>query len=239
MFKQVSPGQPILPALTAAWYNKSIKEPPKSPPPSRKDGRHHNEDMATFIPSEEYPVVERFCPVGIVEKTDTIGNYASRTQFVSLDNITPYNWVIAQATMKEGMLSQPCVYSGITWAKVEIRSESDRFVNLNTTTLELESDAVGKGIILLPGDEYSLISIEGFHTTPALFFTPSGGIPGRSGTTLGTANCNRVYKVGTTITTSSIPYPVANLSTEDVGGSKYIQALWVDDGWLANWEQCD
>jgi hypothetical protein len=73
----------------------------------------------------------------------------------------------------------------------------------------------------------------------AIFYTPSGGIPGRSGETLGQASCSRVYKTGASISTSEDSESVTNLSTEPVGGEVYIQALWIEDGWVANWEQCD
>jgi hypothetical protein len=74
----------------------------------------------------------------------------------------------------------------------------------------------------------------------ALFLTPSGGIPGRSGSTLGAANCQRVTKEGLTLATAtSQTERVCNLSTEDVGGSVYVQALWIDGDWIANWEECE
>ena len=74
----------------------------------------------------------------------------------------------------------------------------------------------------------------------ALFFTPSGGIPERSGTTLGAANCSRVIINGLALSTASSELErVVNLSTIAVGGSKYIQCLWVEGMWLANWEQCE
>jgi hypothetical protein len=74
----------------------------------------------------------------------------------------------------------------------------------------------------------------------ALFYTPSGGIPARSGSTLGAANCNRVIINGVTLSTAtSQAEQVVNLSTVAVGGSKYIQCLWVEGMWLANWEECE
>ena len=73
-----------------------------------------------------------------------------------------------------------------------------------------------------------------------IFFTPGGGIPGRSGTTLGQANCTRVRLSGFTLSTlTGQTKAVGNLSTEAVGGSKYIHAVKINGTWVANWEQCD
>lgn len=73
----------------------------------------------------------------------------------------------------------------------------------------------------------------------ALFFTPVGGIPARDGNTLGQANCNRVIINGLTISTAtSQPERVVNISLDDVGEEKYIQCLWIEGVWVANWEDC-
>ena len=73
-----------------------------------------------------------------------------------------------------------------------------------------------------------------------VFYTPSGGIPARSGTTMGSASCTRVSFDGATITATDGPADdVRNLGTEAVAGSSYIQCLFVDGTWLANWEQCE
>lgn len=73
-----------------------------------------------------------------------------------------------------------------------------------------------------------------------IFFTPPDGIPERSGTTLGQASCTRVRLSGFTLSTlSGQTNAVGNLSTEAVGGSKYIQAVKINGTWVANWEQCD
>lgn len=74
----------------------------------------------------------------------------------------------------------------------------------------------------------------------AIFKTPVGGIPARSGTTLGEAECKRVGFDGTTVIDSTGDGEwVRNLGLEDVGAEVYIQALWVEGTWLANWEQCE
>jgi hypothetical protein len=80
-----------------------------------------------------------------------------------------------------------------------------------------------------------------------LFQTPGGGIPARSGTTLGKATCDAYYLSfdgtdadisalqdgGSTLTST-----VFNMSTEAVGGSAYIQAVRIYGLYVANWEEC-
>lgn len=74
----------------------------------------------------------------------------------------------------------------------------------------------------------------------AVFKTPGGGIPARSGTTLGEAECQRVGFDGRAIIESTGDGEfVRNLGAEAVAGSVYIQALWIEATWLANWEQCE
>jgi hypothetical protein len=73
----------------------------------------------------------------------------------------------------------------------------------------------------------------------AMFFTPVGGIPARDGTTLAPVLCERVTIVGSELTKApSQTEPVVNISLDDVGEEKYIQCLWIEGIWVANWEDC-
>lgn len=74
----------------------------------------------------------------------------------------------------------------------------------------------------------------------ALFYTPEEGIPERDGDDVGTANCQRVALVGLTLTKASSQLErVINVSVSPIGGSRYIQCLWIDGDWIANWEDCE
>jgi len=81
-----------------------------------------------------------------------------------------------------------------------------------------------------------------------IFLTPSGGIPARSGTTLGKATCTLYYLSfdGTDATlaaaldaeSSGITATVFNMGLEAVNGSSYTQAVAINGLYVANWEDC-
>lgn len=160
MTKPVVPGQPIVPAMTAQWYNNTLRKPSKPSLQKKRGEKHHNEHVATFQPSENYPIAERFTPVAIVDRIDTYGKRIERAHYVDKESLNQSNWIIPQAEMSASHKTQPCVYAGLTYAKVTIRNPLDKYVNLNPATKTLQSDIVGKGLILTRGEEYSLISVE-------------------------------------------------------------------------------
>ena len=77
-----------------------------------------------------------------------------------------------------------------------------------------------------------------------IFRTPSNGIPGRSGTTLGSADCESYSIDGVELVRRKDPddqdlsETVLHLGTTPVGGSAYIQAKWIDGHWVADMEDC-
>ena len=160
MTKRVTPGEPILPHLTARWFNKTLQDNPTPPSPRKEDRQHHNETKATFLPTEDCAKALRFTAVAPVGRVDTYGNRVERAQYVDKESLNKYNWIVTQLDMAEGYLTQNCVYSGLTYAKVNIIDAAHKYVDLNLDTLELESSDVGKGALLDIGSEISLISIE-------------------------------------------------------------------------------
>ena len=81
-----------------------------------------------------------------------------------------------------------------------------------------------------------------------LFKAPSGGIPAKSGTTLGKATCDAYYlsfdgtdadlavlqdSGSTTITAT-----VFNMGSEAVAADAFVQAMRCNGLYLANWEDC-
>lgn len=88
----------------------------------------------------------------------------------------------------------------------------------------------------------------------AIFLTPSGGIPARSGTDAGSAVCTLVTLKGNTLGTPAADewkldyYPwatgektlrVGNVFSTDIAGSTYVVAAWVADGaWVVIAEDC-
>jgi hypothetical protein len=175
MTRRVTPGEPILPHMTAKWFNKTLQDPQQKPLPPGKEERKHNETKATFIPTELCAKALRFTAVAPVGRVDTYGNRVERAQYVDKGSLTKYNWMITQLEMAQGFLTQDCVYAGITYAKVNILSSTHKYVDLNLETLELESSNSGKGLLLDVGSEYSLISIEtfiGIDSTPTTTTQP-------------------------------------------------------------------
>ena len=80
-----------------------------------------------------------------------------------------------------------------------------------------------------------------------LLKTPSGGIPGRSGTTLGKAVCELYHlelSGSDAVLTqdldggSAIEYTVHNMATGAVAGSVYVQAARINGFLVVNWEEC-
>lgn len=157
--RTVSPGEPILPALTAQWYNHTVKPHPSTPQGRPQPHRHQNEILAKFVPGSGFTEAARFDPVAITGVIDT--NYIERVCSVNKSSLDEYNWIIPQATMRDGQLSQPCVYAGLTFANVNIINSQHRFVTLNSDTKTLETADYGKALLLKGNsDGPSLISIE-------------------------------------------------------------------------------
>lgn len=216
MTRPVVPGEPILPHMTARWFNNTLKTPQVPPPPREKDLRHHNEDSATFVPSLVCTKAERFTAVAPLGRLDEYGNYVARAQFVDKEGLSKSNWIITQAEMAEGYRTQKCVYAGVTYAKVNILDANHKFVDLNLETLELESSTSGKGLLLQAGGLYSFISIETYQdnsnttTSTSTTTTSIGDCPGTckfeevdGGWVEVENNCNPTTSTTTTTTTST------------------------------------
>jgi hypothetical protein len=70
--------------------------------------------------------------------------------------------------------------------------------------------------------------------------TPSGGIPARSGTTVGKANCT-IYSISASdiLTSTGVSVSVVNLAAEAVAGSVYGQAKRAGGRWVIDYEECE
>ena len=138
--KPVQPGEPIRPALTAEWYNHTIKPHPTPKPSPRKQGRErHGEDFSTFVPTSECSIAYRFTAVAPINRIgEGYDDYTQRNFHVNKEGLDKYNWAVCQQDMKAGALTQKVVYAGPTFAKVTVTDPEHRFVDLNLDTLELE-----------------------------------------------------------------------------------------------------
>lgn len=146
--KPVAKGEPLLPALTAEWYNHTLR--PHTTTPREKRGRRRDVDelVAQFLPGSTTEI-NRFDPVGLETRVDTISDYASRIHYCSAEALTKYNWIIPQLKMTEATPTQPCVYFGVTYANVLITNSSHKFVDLDEDTKKLVSSNSGRGQILV------------------------------------------------------------------------------------------
>ena len=70
--------------------------------------------------------------------------------------------------------------------------------------------------------------------------TPGGGIPARSGTTVGKANCT-IYSISASdvLTSTGVSVSVVNLAAEAVAGSVYGQAKRAGGRWVIDYEECE
>lgn len=190
--RTVSPGEPILPALTAEWYNHTVKPHPSPPQGRPQPHRHQNEILAKFVPGGGFTEAARFDPVALNGSIDP--NYMERACYATKQNMDNFNWVIPQATMRSGQLTQPCVYAGLTYANVTITDINHRYVWLNGLTLQLESGYWGKALLLTQNfDGPSLISISQPATTGWILKTMEP-ITAGSVSQLGSGLC-RIYDV--------------------------------------------
>lgn len=78
----------------------------------------------------------------------------------------------------------------------------------------------------------------GSGTAGIYFVAPVGGIPARSGTTVGSATCNVWSRSGTTIASAATTATIYNVSSTAVGASKYGWAAWDGSGYIVVVESC-
>lgn len=69
--------------------------------------------------------------------------------------------------------------------------------------------------------------------------TPEGGIPARSGATVGKATCT-IFRVTSAdaLESTGVSVSVINLATEAVAGSVYGQAKRASGRWVLDYEEC-
>lgn len=80
----------------------------------------------------------------------------------------------------------------------------------------------------------------GFWSGAIVIMTPSGGIPARSGTTVGKADCS-VYIIDASdeLTDTGVDIEVVNLAASAVAGSVYAQAKRAGGRLVCDYEECE
>jgi hypothetical protein len=156
------------------------------------------------------------------------------------------------AVLLEGAASNEIVraqYLGICRGRVDVTNTQHRCARLPSDgTFVLKSCFHGPvDMIWCPdstGVADCLVCVK--EDSPPIFLAPAGGIPGRSGTTLGTANCTPYTVSETGVLTellspsgSSQTTAIHNMSPTAVSGSIYIQVKPCFGMLLVDWEDCD
>ena len=77
------------------------------------------------------------------------------------------------------------------------------------------------------------------QVTGIIIMTPSGGIPARSGATVGKANCT-IYRITSSdvLESTGVQVSVVNIAAEAVSGSVYGQAKRAAGRWVIDYEEC-
>lgn len=86
--------------------------------------------------------------------------------------------------------------------------------------------------------EYTEGVVRGSGLRLAVFVSPGGGIPARSGATLGSATCTRYTVAGGTRASTSQTATVYNDFGTAIGASRDIIAGFIDGVWVVMSEDC-
>ena len=183
--RTVSPGELIRPALTAQWYNNTLRNSPQKNAPLKMEADWNNTIVPGFY---KYSTPIKFLePVGI---ESVLSENAEEFTCGLTDEIDEYNWAVAHRGLKQKSTADVCI-SGMTLAKVNILSTEHKYVTY--TGNQLESSTYGKAQLLAQpkaGSEYSLINlgVYGSASGAEIIYT-SGAIPARSGSQCGSRTC--------------------------------------------------
>lgn len=141
MIKQVKAGDPLLPSLTAEWFNQTIRQqPPPGNPPERK-GLGWGQLACTYLGE----AVDQFGLVALHGTLNQIGQCD--------DVVNEKNWVVTQKALGVDD-SSVCVINGLTWAKVHIRRSYHRYATWESG-IGLVSSCYGKAELIAPNNDGS------------------------------------------------------------------------------------
>lgn len=211
--KKVVPGESILPALTAAWYNQTL---PQKGHVGKGPSSFHGE-MTFRVYLEGGSDIPRFNAVGLSSK---IGEDITTNFKVSLASTNKYNWVVVQGELNEAAEVQPAVYFGTTFANVTIRDVNHRYVNWIDN--KLQSDNEGRGQILIgagTGDHLIYINIGNYVGLGG------GGEPNLFG-----------FEATTNVSGTTFSGEVFELNGNTFGSSLGVQTIYDPAGWFLGGE---
>lgn len=222
--RRVSSGEPILPHITADWYNSTLP----------KTGARNKDN---HLPPEKAPLMAVigsatiFNPVAILEAYNTTYPPVARC---SSSGITPFNWGVALENGDNSGLK--VATQGITLANV---TGDGTYVTYDGT--KLVGGPSGKALLLKYNGPTDASVIFLGHSSPTgwVLETPPLGIPGKDGYTVSSRNCEIILISSSTLVRTGIDVPVTNIFTGDIEGDILITAKLVDNKLVVDAEDCD
>lgn len=116
---------------------------------------------------------------------------------------------------------------------------SAKAVNATIDAVERSRPVVGSGNGIALAQLPNGFSFRALKQAACIYIqSPGGGIPARSGTTLGSASCTWYIRQNAALVSTGRTVTVYNASSTAVAASRYGVAGWDGDGWVVLVESC-
>jgi hypothetical protein len=240
---KVSPGQPFSAPKAEIW-NSMVDA----------GNAHRTDRLSTDTPERTRPRQS-----DVIKLKNSSGAARSRGEILRIngkavtDLSDEHIWLIGSAPTALGVFGVlkepiengsvgPVQVAGCCIAMVDVVNADHTRARSIAASYVLESASDGPiEILYKPSGTGELECVVRFGDTPAIIIlTPSGGIPARSGTTVGKANCT-VYTISASdvLTSTGVSVSVVNLAAAAVAGSVYGQAKRAGGRWVIDYEECE
>jgi len=150
--KNVTPGEPILPQMTAKWFNSTLQKTKRTGLSSQT----FFEDKDIILGyNESSAVVEYLDPIAVFRRNNN--DELVYTNSILRGDPDEYNWGVCLQKFRS-LSTGDVALAGVTLANVEIRKDYHKYVTIKGT--KLVSSCYGKGQLVVANDEGpSLITI--------------------------------------------------------------------------------
>lgn len=119
------------------------------------------------------------------------------------------------------------------------RTISARSLNATVDAVERSRPVVGPGNGLALAQLPNGFAFRAIRGAAVIYIkSPGGGIPARSGTTLGEAACNLYIRQGSGLVDTGQTLTIYNVSSTAVAATRYGVAGWDGDGYVVIVESC-
>lgn len=246
----VAKGDPILPRMTAQWFNSTLQNPQQRPPGNRTRVEEDYDHIKYKLDETGTTEVGWLEPVVItgtaIEPSGAAGHPAMARVIakckkpasgVAFEND---NWGISLSPVYAGQTGD-MVVSGVTWAKIERTDSGHRYVNIDVSSYTLKSRSSGPARILSFIAEsgtvgYGLIRLGIGSPSSSKIYLCTSDIPARTGSgtpfTPGSLSCTRyeLYDDGGTIKLRStmLSDMIYNFDKKIVPSGTLFRAVEVD-----------